>query len=337
MELRQKVLEQLDAWIDLITPYTFRTFSVYNPEEPITLQSIPFLEQFSHDHGFFSCHLPLIGVVSEESRDIIPVQKALLSLQSYSFPSYIDLAVAEILSKAMAYRALKKGMIIHIPSQVQGQIHITEYQVDSVIDLWHEMPAFGLTPTKAGSHHPLLLFRGTDLSLLSKRSWASLLSDLDLSGSGFSTFHFARPDLHQWLLAAYKKTGKKTKTMGFSLGGALALYTTLFESDLIADTGSFAFNLPGLPQNIASRFKKTAKNQISLIVTQGDIIPKIGTLPTPATVLSTKEKLLPIAAHTNLMVSQHVLYISSLESDSPSEGGSMSLLRHLHHEIETIE
>jgi hypothetical protein len=161
------------------------------------------------------------------------------------------------------------------------------------------MPAFGFLPLKKGGS-PILLFRGTDFSLLSKKSWASILSDLDTEGVGLSVFRGAQTKIRDWLIRAKKTSGVKSRAMGFSLGGILSLYTAFFEGDLLMPKGSIVFNSPGVSHEI---FQKWPKN--SLVVsyaTQGDLVSKLGKMVGKAFEISEKKQLCPIEAHTKLMV-----------------------------------
>lgn len=311
MEIRTKTLIQLDEWINRVTPLPIRTFPLLNQEKVQNFQDpIAELDTFSKEHGFFSCNLPLVGVVTDDINDIEPVKKALVSLLLSKDPSFIELATAELLSKVLAYRNLQKGMKIAIPSVNQGIATLVEYEVNEVLDLWYEMPAFGLLPLNEKAA-PILLFRGSDFSLLSKKSWASLLSDLDISGTGCTAFHMARPDIHNWLVKAFQTSGNKSKVMGFSLGGILSMYTTIFEKPLIASEGSIAFNPPGFSKAIANRWKEVSSLQ-KIYVTQGDLIPKLGILAPPAFVLFTKEDFAPIEAHTELVTANPSFFLGEI-------------------------
>ncbi|MBS0628049.1 MAG: hypothetical protein JSS09_07555, partial [Verrucomicrobia bacterium] len=202
MDLRKKTLEQLDEWINRVTPLPVRTFPLI-PSDVTQVYQDPILElqTFSENYGFFSCKKPLVGVVTEEPSDIQIVEKALACLLISNNSSFIELATGEILSKVLAYRGLQQGMKIQIPCIVEGKALLVDYEVAEILDLWLEMPAFGLIPSHKKAN-PILLFRGSDFSLISKKSWASLLSDLDISGTGFSAFHLARPDIHAFLKKA---------------------------------------------------------------------------------------------------------------------------------------
>lgn len=306
-ELRQKALVQLDDWINRVTPLPVRTFPLLHPESAKNFkETIPDLQMFSKNHSFFSCQTPLVGIVTEEFFDIESVEKALAYLLQSNDLFFIELATGELLTKVLAYRNLQKGMILRIPCVIEGKALLVNYQVNEVLNLWHEMPAFGLIPFHKKAN-PILLFRGSDFSLLSKKSWASLLSDLDISGTGFSAFHLARSDIHAWLEKAFLFSGNNTKVMGFSLGGILSMYTVIFEKALIATQGSMAFNPPGVSKPIAERWKEVS-SLLKIYITQGDIIPKLGILVPPAFVLFTEKKMAPIEAHTQLMTAEPFSY-----------------------------
>jgi len=316
-EWRKKTLVNLDDWLEKITPLPIRTFPLLNPKKTgVSVISLPELEAFVKNHGFFSCNKPLVGVVTEEEEDIEPIRVALSAISRCNSSFFVEFATAELLSKALAYRNLKVGMILSIPCVTKKKVVLTEYRVDQVLDLWHEMPAFGLLPLKKGSH-PILLFRGTDLSLLSQKSWASILSDMDISGTGFSAFHFARSDIHNWLEKAFKSSGLKSKLTGFSLGGILSMYTNLFERSLVYEEGSIAFNPPGFSESISKRWKDSSFAQ-KIYVTQGDLIPKLGVLVPPAFVLFEEKNFSPIEAHTKFISGGPFRYGEiSIEKEKP--------------------
>src|SRR5207249_1381181 len=138
-----------------------------------------------------------------------------------------QLASAELLSKVLAYRDLQLGQTIQIPVEIKGKIVLETFTVDHLFDIWQGMPAFGLIPKKKNLSS-LLLFRGTDFSLISKRGIASVMSDLDPSGPGLKAFFHARKEIGGWLQAVQAQ-GKPARVMGFSLGGALAAYTFIYE------------------------------------------------------------------------------------------------------------
>ncbi len=209
-------------------------------------------------------------------------------------------ATNEILTKVLAYRDLKEKMEIPIPSE--NGLLIT-YTVDTLFDLWHGMPAFGLIPKNNPEAPPLLIYRGTEFSF---RGWGSILSDLDFKGPGFSAFRKAQPKIHAWL----EKTGKKTQVLGFSLGGALAAYTLLFEKDLLSS--AIAFNMPGLSLKNYELWR-TLKDSPPFIsyVTQGDFVAKIGHTIGDLRICSTGTPMKPLTAHTTLISFEPTFYLAS--------------------------
>lgn len=252
----------------------------------ITPVSHPDISAFIRRHDFFSVEKPLVGHVTESEADIQTTAQLLKILPLViSDPDMRRLAEGEILSKILAYRELKVGM------------KINQYTVDRVFDLWKGMPAFGLVSDNASS---LLLFRGTDFNLKTRRSWAAIWSDLDLKGPGYTVYQKARPDLRSWL------KGKNAQVMGCSLGGAFVFYTVLFEGDLLS------FSDPSLAYNPLGVFEKSFKlweslnRKPSLItyVTTGDFIPKIGRLIGDVREISASRRLKPIEAHVKLMFAE---------------------------------
>ena len=96
-------------------------------------------------------------------------------------------------------------------------------------------------------------FEELDFSFLSKSSWASVLSDCDVSGPGFFAFRSSEKTIQNWLEKACKQAGK-VDVMGFSLGGVLAIYTTLFQNAFV--DRCVAFNAPGVSKVIFDALEK---------------------------------------------------------------------------------
>ena len=200
-------------------------------------------------------------------------------------------------------------MKISIPAATRKKAKLIEYEVDEVLDLWQGMPAFGLTPVGKGAP-PILLFRGTDFSFTSKSSWASILSDFDLSGAGLTTFRSSQKKIHAWL----EKVSPfgKAKVMGFSLGGILAIYTAIFENVLIDQC--VAFNAPGVSKAIFSEWKdQSSSPPIRLYATQGDLVSRFGNMVGNAFELSSKVPLGPIEAHTKIMTAKSPVLLNPID------------------------
>lgn len=245
--------------------------------------SHPEVAAFVSRHGFFSSEKPLVGRVTLSEQDIASTAQFLSLISTLiSDPKMRDQATGEILAKILAYRELKTGM------------KINHYTVDQVFDLWHGMPAFGLVSDEAA---PLLLFRGTDCNLCNRRAWASIWSDLDMRGPGYSVYQKARPSLRRWL------KGKNARAIGCSLGGALAAYAALFDSDLLSNAEpSLAFNPPGVFKKRAKLWHSlNPKPQLITYTTTGDFISKVGYLIGDVCEFSSYRKLRPIEAHVKLI------------------------------------
>jgi hypothetical protein len=210
--------------------------------------------------------------------------------------AYIDLPEerewvgGEILAKLFAYRNLQKGDRIPI-LESEG---LRFYIVETLFSLWGGFPAFGLMPEQDGT--PLLLFRGTDLTWHRRSGLASIWSDLDPRGPGFSLYQRYRPGLRAWL------EGKKARAIGHSLGGALASYTVLFEGGVLSTARpSIAYNPPGVSSQVARLFKeRPLQTKLLALTTEGDHISAIGNIVGEIRHLEPPVRLRPIEAHVSL-------------------------------------
>jgi hypothetical protein len=230
---------------------------------------------------------------------------ALKNLYNDGTPDIIKIAGAELLTKVMAYRDLKLGQMISFPAIVDGNIVIQRFQVDHVFDLWLGMPAFGLAPVQKNTP-AILLFRGTNFGVYNLESIASLISDLDINGPGVGLFKRSQPEIREWL-HKMKVRGNSARVLGYSLGGALAIYTYINEYELLSKQGSVAFNPPGVHEDVVAQWDAVPaawKNGLTVYVTKGDVISKTGLLIGNVFELSTNEQLSPLRAHT-LFVSGH--------------------------------
>src|SRR5579872_3239785 len=170
---RSKIFEGVDRMLSWILPSSYLTYPLEEPLKEIHYQiSVPELENFALNHGYFSPSRPLIGIVTNKEEDVVLVTDLLKTIyEKIKEPESLLFVTAEILTKALAYRELKEGREIAIPVlDPQGKAYLAVYVVDKVFNLWHGMPAFGLIPKAKGSAAPILLFRGTDFSLSSPKS-----------------------------------------------------------------------------------------------------------------------------------------------------------------------
>lgn len=309
--LRARTLIKLDKILSWAMPLKERVFQLHPELEGISyIHQSEHMVEFARNFSYFSKKRPIISSVSSTKEDIALSCQLLKHIHSHcKNEEFMEMAAAEILSKVIAFRDLLEGMTIPVPVVYDGKVHLVNYRVDKVFALWPCMPAFGLAPDdkNAGA---ILLYRGTDLSLESKRGWASVLSDLDIQGPGLTAFLKSREEIQGWLKKnTYSDT--KPRVMGFSLGGVLALYTYIYDCDLLSEEGSYAFNPPGVPLSVFKLWQELSKGDrgsIRVYVTRGDIIPKIGTLAGDTIELSVEESLGPLDAHVRLMCCQRSLY-----------------------------
>lgn len=283
---------------------------------------LPKFVYFSKKHSFFSSQ-PLVGKVKRDEIGIPLVQEILKEVhQEIQNPKQRMICTAEILTKVLAYRDLQEKMQIQIPITDQfDKNYLVTFEVNKVFEMWNKMPAFGLLPLDHQKRaYPILLFRGTDFSLTSKRSIASLISDLDIAGPGFHIFCDARKEIHEWLYNC-KKVGNKARVMGFSLGGAFTSYTLILEHRLVANSHeqpSISFNSPGVMRRMFRKWSKmTNEKKVSyfVFITKNDLIPRYGSHIGHRYEISTSRILLPIHAHVTLMTAQREFMIVPLKSN----------------------
>lgn len=299
---KQRV-QAIRGWDKLITwtlspknkPYVLKT----PPEEIAFSVNEKDLISFDENYGYFSAYHPIVGVVTKSERDIKTTDCLLSSVQNeLDNVEQRKFTVEEIMAKVLAYRPLEKGMVVAGPRN-------SEYVVDTIIDLWRGMPAFGLLPKNDKTAPPILLYRGTDLNLTSEKGWASILSDLDPSGPGHDTFLRARDEIHQWLVKV-KESHSPARLIGFSLGGVLVLYTIIYESDYVnKEIPSVAFNPPGVTKELLETWERTKEKPPHYsFVNRGDFVSQIGFLLGNVWELSLPNPMGVIAAHVTLISAQ---------------------------------
>lgn len=285
----------------LKVPFVQKDFQVKTPN----------LANFDQNYGYFSIYHPIVGIVTKSLRDIEVTNCLLESIHTeIKDPEQCHFSSEEILAKVMAYRPLLEGMKIAICSwNAKGEKSLQTYLVDKVLDLWHGMPAFGLVPEKKGEHIPILLFRGTDLSLNSEKGWASILSDLDTSGPGYTTFLQGQQEIHHWLEKMVKEKAP-ARLVGFSLGGVFVYYTMIHEYDLVnqeVHSPSIAFNSPGLSKEMLKKWGQVPdvlKPPLITYVNQGDIVSQIGFFLSTVWEVALPKPMQVIQAHTSLISTQ---------------------------------
>ncbi len=310
--IRLKALKRLDQFLNWSVSRKFREYPLAQPSQQQSIEmGIEEVRRFAEKYGYFSKTNPITARVTSDERDLIPICTLLNTLyEKKAAGQYLEIALAEILTKVLAYRDLKKGQTISIPIETDAIVTLQPFSVDHVFNLWHGMPAFGLIPETQGVAS-ILLFRGTDFTILSTRGWASALSDLDRSGPGLHAFRHAQGDISSWLKKS-ANLGKKARAMGFSLGGALATYTFLYENDLLSDRPSIAVCGPGLTDELIKDWhalpagrQKSFESYVNL----GDIVPKAGKQFGAVYCLSVPgAPKPPVTAHTMLICSEPLIY-----------------------------
>lgn len=312
--LRVHVLHTVDQFLEWSLDENICSYPLKDPMRGQTVQiQLPELIEFEKKHGYLSLDHPLVGSVSADKEDIATTSNLLIAIDRgiKNTPERF-LATGEILTKVLAYRDLSVGMEIPIPSPLYEEGKATPlYRVDKVFDLWHGMPAFGLVPLDASQGSPILLYRGTDFSLITERSWASVISDLDIRKAGFTVFQNARPAIHDWLTKV-----KGAQIMGYSLGGALAAYTVIYEHEWISKQPSIAFNPAGISQAAFEKWytlPAASKNAFMTYVTQGDPASNSGRLCGLIGAFRADKPLSPITSHVSLITANFRFRINHVE------------------------
>lgn len=316
------------AWEQLIgvmLPPNARVFQVQNPGKMLCHESKP-LMMFSKDYGYFAVKKPLVGKVTKSKEDTEFVLSALKhAYEVFYDPEVTELAVAEILTKVFAYRTFEEGLELQIPSlDGKNKLHLVDYRVDKIFDLWKNIPAFGLLPISSTLASPILLFRGTQFSPFIKSGRGSIIADLDPRGPGRTLFEYAKPKLKLWLDQTTKVN--KARVMGYSLGGALAAYMLIDSPDFFSldpNNSSYLFHLPGIGIDLFEKWQampQESRPAFKAFICEGDLVSKIGHLFGSTSQLKLSKPLPPISAHTTLLFSQRCFHIHSV--DIPKENNS---------------
>jgi hypothetical protein len=280
-----------------------------SPCETIQMNYHP-LTHFAARYTRFNTREGILCKVTKSQHDVSLITELIKNLPM----DLTDVAIAELLAKGYAYRTLYAGQSLKIQNQ--------DYIIDEVFDLWNNMTAFGLfSQTK----EPLLLFRGTDTSLLTESGRASLISDLDPHGPGRSLYTYAQSKIHEWLEKVASR-GPKARAIGHSLGGAFVIYTMLSEPSLLnQELPSYAFNYPGVPEDLAQEWSAMPSQKRPAfrgIITRGDLVSKFGQLIEETYEANLMEPLLPIAAHERLLFAEPKTYLHLV--DIERENSSVS-------------
>lgn len=313
--------EKLFSWLfdQEATSYALLSPPKRTTTENPSLSLVEFTEKYNYDADEKS----LIGRVTTDRKDL-DITIALLKQISEEIhsPELLLLISSEILAKVLAYRNLQQGDLIPIPTVKENKkISLVQYRVDRIFDLWKGMPAFGLIPEDKENTPPLLLFRGTSITLSDKASFASILSDFDPKGPGFSVFLRSRKQLRSWMQKAYAH-GSKVRALGYSLGGSFVQYLSIYDYDLLSHkpyVPSIAFNQPGINRELFTKWQEipnALKPTLLCFVVKGDMVSKLGVLFGSVSQLSLPSPLSPVQAHTTLMFAQPSCLVDEIDLSS---------------------
>ncbi|MCK4934680.1 MAG: hypothetical protein KAR79_03745 [Simkaniaceae bacterium] len=275
------------------------------------------LQDFSKNFMRYSSEKGLICKVTSDPKDLEITNRLLIDVfENVKNPLVCELITAEIIAKILAYRNLHKDDQVYIPTLNElGQTELKKYTVDKVFDLWNKVSAFGL---RGESSAPILIFRGTDLSLTTEGGRASMISDFDPIGPGKTLFDHAESNILEWLQEMCQNT-KKARLVGHSLGGAFVTYALLSTSKYISNKAheiSYAFNYPGVSLELSSKWDlipEESRPNFKGFISRGDVISKLGFLFGDIYELSINNRLSPILAHELLHFAQPSCYIQEVD------------------------
>ncbi|MCB1107365.1 MAG: hypothetical protein KDK76_04635 [Chlamydiia bacterium] len=306
------------------------SFTYENPSEA--------LNTFGKSYRKYMACKGIICRVTPHFKDIEQTNAILKVIyETIEDPQMCEWATCEVLAKVMAYRNLKVGHTLSLPIMTKrGTMEVITYVVDRVFDLWNKVSAFGLIPLKDGEGAPILLFRGTDFSFMTEGGRASIMSDLDPKGPGYSLFEKGQLPIREWL----KKTGKKGRVIGHSLGGVVAAYTLIHESSLMSKEMhecSYAFNFPGVSNDQLQIWNDlTEKPHFQGFVCRGDLISKLGNLFGKVYEVSLETPLSPIRAHETLLFAQHRGHLHEVDLEQENLSSSRRYYSKLQQQTSSI-
>lgn len=305
LETRSKFFLHLNKFLDWMTG--LQNFSYEKGSFLKEFTTAPeCLVEFEKKHGFFSNQTPLVGQYTPLKSDQAYVENILSDIDALTLDKETRLFyLQEILAKVLAYRQLEVGDELKIPD-FDIPNSFTLYKLEVLFDLGLSMPAYGFV-SKDGTKPSILIYRGTHFDLTHKSGVASIIADLDLYGPGYTAFFKIENQLKSFLLKQ-QLNQRKTVVLGYSLGGALALYTGIFFNEFIDVKHSCAFNPPGVQKKLLKLTeKKNLLLDFQVYINSGDPVSKWGFLVGNVNILTIDHRMGPLMAHTMLMSSQNDL------------------------------
>jgi hypothetical protein len=323
--MRLKMHQMIDQFLNWSFGEKYKTYVLIQPVEAKKIErNLPQMQRFAHNYGYYS-EYPVVAKVTHREEDFELISCLLKMLyEKGGSGDYFEIAIVEVLTKVLAYHDLKIGKRVMIPIKIDEKVNFEPFDVDHIFNIWNGMPAFGLIPEHEDVNS-ILIFRGTDFSLDSQRGWASLLSDLDIAGPGFSAFQRSKNEISEWLKTVYDR-GKPARVMGFSLGGALAAYTFIYENQIISDRGSVSMCAPGIKEKVISEWQLLTEERQSRFVNYvniGDITSKVGKLFGDVYALWGTKTYKPLTAHTILISSEPFFFKAKVDVKRENENRSL--------------
>lgn len=291
----------------------------------------PSLLEFARSYRNHFAQKQIICRVTNKQEDVEASLALIESLPRYiKNPEHLMLASDEILAKVVSYRRLKTGQPLKLPYLTdQGTIEYASYKVDTSFHLFNRMEAFALLNVDKEKGCPVILFRGTDFSIVREEGRRSILSDIDPKGPGHSQFEKLKKGLNLYLEKVHATYGD-IRLIGHSLGGSMLLYTLITHPQWLHKDPAFpsvAFNFPGVSKALLKKYEALAEGEkpaFKGFVCQGDVISKFGFLLDPVYALNIGLELSPIRAHEELFFLNHHVMMQkvnlALENSSHARG-----------------
>lgn len=332
-----KTMQLWDQFLSWVFKYSSRCFLEEDKQDILRHEDTEIFH-FANMHSRFGNGKVLNCKVTTDPKDITLVSKHLKRIAELELhPKQKELISFEILAKTMAYRKLSKNKTFFIFTSLKNaEANKVKYRVDHVFNLWKHIKAFGLIPTSEPLAPPILLFRGTDTTILSTSGTKSILSDLDPEGPGKKLYLSSREEIQAWATSQ----SQKVRSVGHSLGGALALYSLIFDKELFShdeQLPSFAFNYPGLAQDLYEQWALDTKTPaFQGYITKGDLISKFGCLVQKTYQTSIEEELNPIKAHEMLIFSQPKTLIQPIPITEENQSSSRRFYTQFHQQTSLL-
>lgn len=312
----------LEPFWSLLRPPSTCIYSIVPDREAIISSQEAWLSLFAKVCGHNSPFYPLVATVTEEKRDLETTIKLLKCIHQSNLSSPIkNLFTEEALAKILAYRTCNLGDEFAISSNGP----LLHYEINAIFPMGGGIPAYGCIPI-GEEGPPLLLFRGSEFSF-NQRGRVTFKANVDFQGPGYSMYLSARPLLRSWLEKQTNVFGK-AKVLGFSLGGTLAAYAVVLDSEFFH--AGVAFNMAGVRKKIANQWQQindAKRPKFISYVNQGDAVSKIGNLFGDVYQCTFPTPLRLIKAHNLLLLSEPTIILNPVHVDK--ENRSSRILSNL--------